>query len=393
MPPRPPPWFVALVPVRWAASCALAARRARGVPNDRPLLVVAEHAGARHVADSCAQAAARGVHAGIALAHAQARCGASIEVPHDPGRDRAALGRLAAWSLRWTPRVHLDPPDGGMPLVLLDVRGCMPGADGPARLAARLGRALVRRGIDHALAADPCAGAACVRATAAAADMRAGRTGSDALRAPLGALPIESLRLDAAACAALREVNVTRIGELRAIGRDALADRFGPDVGRRLDEAVGACARTFVPVPPPDPVESAFEFASACASREAVERAVRTAVDGLCAMLARRGRGVRALEVRLARAGLAPVRGTVHLGAPTRDPAHLWSVLRPRVERLHLGHHEDGQGIERIALRAVRLGRLGEGTHDEREAGTQRAVGELVDHLSARLGDGCVRRP
>jgi len=29
----------------------------------------------------------------------------------------------------------------------------------------------------------------------------------------------------------------------------------------------------------------------------------------------------------------------------------------------------------------------------EREAGTQRAVGELVDHLSARLGDGCVRRP
>jgi hypothetical protein len=41
----------------------------------------------------------------------------------------------------------------------------------------------------------------------------------------------------------------------------------------------------------------------------------------------------------------------------------------------------------------VRLGRLGEGTHDEREAGTQRAVGELVDHLSARLGDGCVRRP
>ncbi|MFM8731772.1 MAG: hypothetical protein ACKOGJ_04495, partial [Phycisphaerales bacterium] len=159
MPPRPPPWFVALVPVRWAASCALAARRARGAPNDRPLLVVAEHAGARHVADACAQAAARGVHAGMALAHAQARCGASIEVPHDPGRDRAALGRLAAWSLRWTPRVHLDPPDGGMPLVLLDVRGCTPGADGPARLAARLGRALVRRGIDHALSADPCAGA------------------------------------------------------------------------------------------------------------------------------------------------------------------------------------------------------------------------------------------
>ena len=393
MPPRASPWFVALVPVRWAASRALAAGRARGEPCDRPLLVVAERAGARHVADACAQAVARGAHAGMALAHAQALCGASIEVPHDPGRDRAAFVRMAAWSLRWTPRVHVDPPDGGLPLVLLDARGCLQGAGGPARLAARIGRALARRGIDHALAADPCAGAACVRATAAAADMRAGRPGAESLRAPLGSLPVEALRLDAATCAALREVNVARIGELRAIGRDALADRFGPVVGRRLDEAFGTHARTFVPVVPPDPVESCFELASPCASREAVERAVRTAVGELCAALERRGRGVRALRVHVVRAGLAPVRGMIHLGAPTRDPAHLWSVLRPRVERMHLGRHEDGQGVERITLRAVRLGRLGEGACDGREAGTQRAMGELVDHLRARLGDGCVRRP
>ena len=393
MPPRASPWFVALVPVRWSASRALAARCARGEPADRPLLVVEEHAGARRVADACTQAVARGVHAGMALAHAQALCGAAIEVPHEPARDRAALLRLAAWSMRWTPRVHVDPPDAGLPIVVLDARGCLAVAGGPVRLAARIGRALARRRIDHALAADPCAGAACVRAAAAAAAMRAGRPGTEALHAPLESLSVEALRLDAATCASLREVNVTRIGELRAIGRDALADRFGPDVGRRLDEAFGVRMREFVPVPPPDPVESAFEFSSPCASREAVERAARATVDGLCADLARRGRGVRALEVRMARAGLPQVRGTIHLGAPTRDPAHLWSVLGPRIGRLHLGRHEDGQGIERIALRAVRLGRLGEGACDEREAGTQRAVGELVDHLAARLGDGCVRRP
>lgn len=125
MPPCASPWFVALVPVRWSASRALAARCARGEPADRPLLVVEEHAGARRVADACTQAVARGVHAGMALAHAQALCGAAIEVPHEPARDRAALLRLAAWSMRWTPRVHVDPPDAGLPIVVLDARGCL----------------------------------------------------------------------------------------------------------------------------------------------------------------------------------------------------------------------------------------------------------------------------
>jgi len=365
--------------------------------------------------------------------HARAEPWFAAIVPVRPAPGPAALRRMAERCLRWTPRVHAERADvgaGEWPLILLDLRGCLPVHGGAPRLHERIARAFARRGIEHACCMDACAGAAAARATAHAMDMVAAAAPGagaapgapvarpapgTALRVPLDRLAIESLRIGADACAALREVNVRTVGELRAIGRAALADRFGPVVGMRLDQASGVRAWDFVPIPHPDPPRAAFEFASPCACPEATSHAVRRAIDDLCAALAARNRGVRALAVRMERAGLPAVRGTVHLGVPTRDAEHLWAVLRPRVERVHLGHHELGQGIERIALVATRTGRVPDGTgvlvpgagpagtgargmraapgaHGPAD-GARRALGELVDQLVARLGDGAVRRP
>jgi protein ImuB len=339
--------------------------------------------------------------------HARSQPWFAAIVPVRPAPGPAALRRMAERCLRWTPRVHAEHVEGDWPLILLDLRGCLEVHGGAPRLRERIARAFARRGIEHACCMDACAGAAAARATAHAIDM--GTPGA-ALRVPLDRLAIESLRIGADACAALREVNVRSVGELRAIGRAALADRFGPTVGMRLDQASGARAWDFVPIPHPDPPRAAFEFASPCACPEATARATRHALEDLCTALAARARGVRALAVRMERAGLPAVRGTVHLGVPTRDAAHLWAVLRPRVERMHLGRHELGQGVERIALVALRTGRVpdgmgalvpGVGTRGMPAApggpgpadAARRALGELVDQLAARLGDDAVRRP
>lgn len=236
-------------------------------------------------------------------------------------------------------------------------------------------------------------------------------TRASASHACIDALAIECLRLPPATCAALHEVNVTRIGELRAIARAAVADRYGPMPGERLAMATGRLPWPFRAIVPPSPVVGEFVFASACAQREAVDRACIHAVESLCAALDARGRGVRALAVRVERARLAPISGTMHFGAPTRDPQHLWRLLSPRIERMHLGDHERGEGIERIELTAVRLGRCAGGTPflgglvgdaaaasaadgpaagNDHRAATERAVGELVDQLRARLGEGRV---
>jgi protein ImuB len=339
--------------------------------------------------------------------HARSQPWFAAIVPVRPAPGPAALRRMAERCLRWTPRVHAEHVEGDWPLILLDLRGCLEVHGGAPRLRERIARAFARRGIEHACCMDACAGAAAARATAHAIDMG---TPGVALRVPLDRLAIESLRIGADACAALREVNVRSVGELRAIGRAALADRFGPAVGMRLDQVSGVRAWDFVPIPHPDPPRAAFEFASPCACPEATARATRHALEDLCTALAARARGVRALAVRMERAGLPAVRGTVHLGVPTRDAAHLWAVLRPRVERVHLGRHELGQGVERIALVALRTGRVpdgmgalvpGVGTRGMPAApggpgpadAARRALGELVDQLAARLGDDAVRRP
>lgn len=359
---------------------------------------------------------------------------------------RATLGRMATWCQRFTPRVHVEEaaPDvaDGAPLVLLDASGCQRANGGAPRLAARLSRGLARRGIVHALGVGASGGEAVVRATGAAFALPAPDAVSGALPgaaswalggargapgapphaglASVDALPVQALRLPGALCAALREVNLLRIGEVRAVARSSLVDRYGPAVPERLDMAAGLRAWPFRAVPPPERVVGEFAFASPCAQREAVDRACRHAVDSLCAELAARGRGVRVLSVRIERARLAPVAGTLHLGAPAGDAVHLWSLLAPRLERVHLGHHEQGEGIERIALEAVRLGRLPSGTPllagavgaaaaeanagrradgiacdggGDRRAHTIRAVGELVDQLRARLGEQGARRP
>ena len=360
--------------------------------------------------------------------HARSQPWFAAIVPVRPAPGPAALRRMAERCLRWTPRVHAEHVEGEWPLILLDLRGCLEVHGGAPRLRERIARAFARRGIEHACCMDACAGAAAARATAHAIDMGASSasvasvassapgacvapgTPGAALRVPLDRLAIESLRIGADACAALREVNVRSVGELRAIGRAALADRFGPAVGMRLDQVSGVRAWDFVPIPHPDPPRAAFEFASPCACPEATARATRHALEDLCTALAARARGVRALAVRMERAGLPAVRGTVHLGVPTRDAAHLWAVLRPRVERMHLGRHELGQGVERIALVALRTGRVpdgmgalvpGVGTRGMPAApggpgpadAARRALGELVDQLAARLGDDAVRRP
>jgi protein ImuB len=339
--------------------------------------------------------------------HARSQPWFAAIVPVRPAPGPAALRRMAERCLRWTPRVHAEHVEGEWPLILLDLRGCLEVHGGAPRLRERIARAFARRGIEHACCMDACAGAAAARATAHVIDMGASGV---ALRVPLDRLAIESIRIGADACTALREVNVRSVGELRAIGRAALADRFGPTVGLRLDQVSGVRAWDFVPIPHPDPPRAAFEFASPCACPEATARATRHALEDLCAALAVRARGVRSLAVRMERAGLPAVRGTVHLGVPTRDAAHLWAVLRPRVERMHLGRHELGQGVERIALVALRTGRVpdgmgalvpGVGTRGMPAApggpgpadAARRALGELVDQLAARLGDDAVRRP
>ena len=66
----------------------------------------------------------------------------------------------------------------------------------------------------------------------------------------LTALPLEALRLPAGMAADLRVLGFASIGDLLAQPRAPLTLRFGPELGRRLDQARGVLAEPIEPVRP-----------------------------------------------------------------------------------------------------------------------------------------------
>jgi protein ImuB len=213
-------------------------------------------------------------------------------------------------------------------------------------------------------------------------------------RSALAALPVEALGVEAASVDALREVGIDRIGHLFDLPRSSLAARFGRELLRRLDQAVGRAPEMIDPVRPVAPPVVERVFAGPATQIEAVVLAVRGLLEELSNVLEHRECGARRLELRLDRPDAGPLSVTITLSRPSRDARHLWSLLGPKIESVNLGW-----GVERLRLAASGLGRLAheDGTWAWSELGTDkkrldRAFGDLLDTLSNRLGPGRVVR-
>lgn len=359
-------------------------RRRRGTPGEATILLVSVDHGRQVIAHCCPRSAACGVAPGLTLAHARAllsACPATIEAAHDPRRDEAALRSLAAWAIRYSPLVSPDPPDG----LLLDVTGCHRLYRDEHRLLDAIGRELRRLGFTARLA---CAGTiGCAWAAA-----RHGGTGEVVVlpgreREALGPLPIESLRVDRRIAEALHEVNVDRVGQVLALPRRELAARYPADLLRRIDQAVGDAVEMIEPLRPREPVMIERTFDGAATQLESLLIAGRELIDKAAAALAQIECGALRMTMRIARLGGEPAELELRLSRPSRDPRHLWSLLRPRLEAVNM--HLGVEGMTLTVAAAQRLAHRQESSWIDRDsaaAAGERAWGELIDTLSHRLG-------
>jgi protein ImuB len=342
------------------------------------------------VARCCARASAGGVRAGMPLAHARAlfEPGAVRIEPQDPESDAAALRALAAWAHRFSPVVAVDAPDG----LLIDASGCERVWGCEDRLARAALDGLRRLGVEGRVAIAPTFG--CAWALSRFWDARSTIIAANGSREAIAPLPVGALRLDAAAVDQLAEVGITRIGELLDVPRSAIPARFGGVLLLRIDQALGSAFEAIEPVRPVPPPRAERIFEGPTDRVEAIELTVRELLDELALALHERGAGARSLGIELTRSDLDPERISVTLGRPSRDPRHLWSLVRPRLERAHLGF-----GVQAVRVGAPTVGRL---SHDQAgligteghpaPADQDRALGELVDTLSNRLGPGRILR-
>ncbi len=341
-------------------------------------MTAAREGSRRLVAAADEAALALGLRPGQTIAHAQASVPNLLVVEAEPEADRAALGELARWCLRYSPIVQADPPDG----VVIDIEGAAHLFGGEAGLVRDLLRRVRRSGFSaHAGLADT-PGTAWAMARFGGGGIVPSGGGAKAV-APL---PIPSLRLDLETCRALALLGVERVGQLAALPRAPLTRRFGRALFARYERVIGLAPDPLTPIVPRDIARVWRAFPEPLGHLDGLAAALEHLAGELCRELERRGEGLRLLDAILRRVDGQPIALRVGASLPTRDPAHCVRLVGERLQTV-----DPRFGIDEMALVAARVEPLRERQAEavaalDAENRDAAALAPLVDRLGVRLG-------
>jgi protein ImuB len=324
-------------------------------------------------------AEAFGIHPGMRLGEALARCPRLALVPPDPvgvadGWERLvttleAIGAaveadrpgLACFDARGLRRLHGGSLDG----IVSAVRAAL-------RCPARIG-----------------AGPSRFCALAAAARARSRRAGIVARATELHSEPVALLRFrdeTAALPEALDRLGVRTLGDLAALPRAALADRFGPP-GLLAHDLVHGRDTPLRPRRPGELLEEVLELEES-ASGEQLGRALELLVDRLLARRERDGRSLRAVVLGATLVEGGTWRERVVFREPLTDPVRMRLVLAQRLSLLPAP-------ADALRLAVERFGPLNPGSRalfDDGSAQRRARLREAIRQVRAVAGpEGALR--
>lgn len=402
--------------------------RATPALAEMPLAVVEMQGNLRQITSLNLAASARGLSRGQALAEALTLCPDLVTRPANPDRAAQVLAALRRWAGRFSPWVAEEGDDA----LLIDLTGCAHLFGGEAALfdqihhdCADLGLSLCAGiadtpGAAWALARYAGGGGTIAPRNGDAIDQEARATRSraqkrhwvkggsapqprraapygvarisppGALRQSLAPLPIAALRLPPETVAGLARLGLRHIGDLLGMPRAGLARRFGQEVVRRLDQALG------VEPEPISPAGAPLHFATRLSLPEPIglEGDILAGLDRLlpvlCDKLRAKGRGARRLRLEMIRAEGGTERIEIGLARPTDRPDSLRALFA-----LKLGGVEAGFGFDVLRLVATVSEPLHAHEHKggwavaaeaQLRAQAARAPGQALDDLIARIG-------
>lgn len=360
--------------------------------SDAPPFVLTEAgaAGLRVVAVNAA-GAHYGVQTDMRFTDARAVCPHLVGEPIDRAGDAKALTTLTAWHRRYSPSVAADGDDG----VMADVTGCAHLFGGESAMAADLTQRLAKAGLTARVGLADTQGAAWALARFSTCTHALAPPGET--RAALADLPMAALRLAPDTTTLLHRFGLTRIGQLYALNRSALARRFASKTAAeavvlRLDQALNPAAEPFTPSRAPTAHRVTLPCPDPITHPEGVAGALTTLAQRLEIMLARRDCGGRGFRFTAFRADGSASCIQISTARPTRAPTHLIKLFAHRLERI-----DPGFGVDLFALEAARTGPMAvQATRFDAAwaggRGDEAGVDALADRMAARLGDDAVQR-
>jgi protein ImuB len=296
---------------------------------------------------------------------------------HDPLADQTALLKLAELCEQFSPIVGMEPPDN----LCLDVTGIGSLFGGEEALARQVMQAFQQQGLVIQLALADTLGAAWGMAHFGKEFPQIVPPGESAKA--LAGLPIAALRLTEEV-KLLSELGIDRIGQLLPVPRDALVSRFGPQLLRRLDQALGLMSEIIVSHRPPPDIVAETELEFSTANRQAVDILLSQLIDRVAKILAERQQGAIQLQCQLLCEVSEPVTIVIGLFRASAHAQHLRELTRLHLERITLP--APVTAVKLSVLTAARLQTWQQELFDASQREGRRQVGLLIDRLSNRLG-------
>lgn len=332
--------------------------------------------------DVNAVARSKGVQRGMRVAAALALIPALDVRVRDTTREARLLDRLAAWCEQFTPTVCLAPPDG----LLLEVAGSAHLFGGAHGLQQRIRDALKALHHSAAIALAPTPGAAEWLA----------RSGHEAviatdaqLPAALGGLPLVALPWPAAWYARFGQLGLRRLRDVFRLPRDGLARRFGPELLRAWDRALGHTPDPRQPRRAPVRFSATRELPAETSVTAQLLPYIESLFDALCTTLRQHDAHVGNAVLEFRYRGLPATRLPLGLLVPTRNAKRWRELVQEPLQQLALP-----AAVTDIALTSSEFLRHAPPSADlfERAGKSTEDFAALMDTLRSRLGKRAISR-
>ncbi|WP_374818620.1 Y-family DNA polymerase [Brucella grignonensis] len=347
-------------------------------PREAALVLISRVGNRRVVTALDANAEALGLRTGMPVAKAQALAPGLIVIDADPRADAEGLEKLALWALqRISPVVMADPPDG----LVIDTTGADHLHGGEDVMLSTIVQRFAASGVEARAAIADTWGAAHAGARFATRSTLVIPRGETAPH--LRRLPIAALRLQPDIVTGLRTLGFDRVGDLLDQPRAPLALRFGPEIGRRLDQALGNVGEPIEPFREAEIVEVRRVFAEPIGAAETIARYIAKIVEALCQILETRGLGARRLDLLFHLVDNTRQAIRVGTAQPVRDAKRLTRLLCEKIDTVDPGFWIETMELAAIVVEPLRDRQIIFSLVEEPQAD----ISDLIDVLANRVGE------
>lgn len=357
-----------------------------GAQPDQAAIVIEEVRGRPLVYAASAAAESVGINAGMALGAVYALCPHVTVYRYDAHAESHRLEQLALWAVQFTPKLSVQPPNA----LLLEVRGSLKYFGGLRKLLTTLRDGLTGHWRhSHHMAVSPAPAASILLATVGKTTVVSSK---EQLRSALGPLPVRLLPVSEKQLKQLYNTGVRVLRDLWRLPKDSLARRFGADLVRYLDAALGCFPDVRLDFKLPESFAARREWPFEVSDRALLMDIAKELLDEMERFLQSRDACISQCEFVFRHSRLPSTRVAIGVRQPTRDAGHLLQLLHEHLERLSLpapviGIELVAADLQTYTARSEALFLL---PNEPAQQGAV-SVDALLERLQARLGREVIR--